>query len=139
MEPLMSRFIEGQDRSQSVLFPEQLEDWITDGCGCTTDAPKDYYSDTGVKFNSSSVKDAMDGRLNSILLFPVYDSTSGNGSNLTYHVIGFAGFYLTDYKFKGNGGTISGYFVKVDWNGQGAPGSTNYFGATNVRLVDPTS
>ena len=26
----MSRFIEGQDRSQSVLFPEQLEDWISE-------------------------------------------------------------------------------------------------------------
>jgi transposase len=30
MESLMSGFIEGQDRSQSVLFPEQLEDWITE-------------------------------------------------------------------------------------------------------------
>jgi transposase len=30
MELLMSRFIEGQDRSQRVLFPEQLEDWITE-------------------------------------------------------------------------------------------------------------
>src|SRR6476659_9228446 len=29
-ELLMSRFIEGQDRSQSVLFPEQLEDWISE-------------------------------------------------------------------------------------------------------------
>ena len=26
----MSGFIEGQERSQSVLFPEQLEDWITE-------------------------------------------------------------------------------------------------------------
>jgi transposase len=26
----MSRFIEGQQRSQSVLFPEQLEDWISE-------------------------------------------------------------------------------------------------------------
>lgn len=26
----MSRFIEGQDRSQGTLFPEQLEDWITE-------------------------------------------------------------------------------------------------------------
>ena len=26
----MSRFIEGQDRSQSVLFPERLEDWISE-------------------------------------------------------------------------------------------------------------
>jgi len=26
----MSRFIEGEQRTQSVLFPEQLEDWITE-------------------------------------------------------------------------------------------------------------
>ncbi len=26
----MSRFIEGQQRSQGVLFPEQLEDWIAE-------------------------------------------------------------------------------------------------------------
>lgn len=26
----MSRFIEGQDRSQGTLFPEQLEDWIAE-------------------------------------------------------------------------------------------------------------
>ena len=26
----MSRFIEGEHRTQSVLFPEQLEDWITE-------------------------------------------------------------------------------------------------------------
>ncbi len=24
----MGRFVEGQDRSQSVLFPERLEEWI---------------------------------------------------------------------------------------------------------------
>ena len=26
----MSRFIEGEQRTQSVLFPEQLEDWIAE-------------------------------------------------------------------------------------------------------------
>ena len=26
----MSRFIEGESRSQSVLFPERLEDWIAE-------------------------------------------------------------------------------------------------------------
>ena len=26
----MSRYIEGQQRSQGVLFPEQLEDWIAE-------------------------------------------------------------------------------------------------------------
>ena len=29
-EPMMSRFIEGESRSQSVLFPERLEDWIAE-------------------------------------------------------------------------------------------------------------
>ena len=28
--PMMSRFIEGEARSQSVLFPERLEDWIAE-------------------------------------------------------------------------------------------------------------
>ena len=26
----MKRFIEGQDRSQSTLFPERLEDWVSE-------------------------------------------------------------------------------------------------------------
>ena len=26
----MKRFIEGEDRSQSSLFPERLEDWISE-------------------------------------------------------------------------------------------------------------
>ena len=26
----MSRFIEGEERSQSVLFPESLDEWVTD-------------------------------------------------------------------------------------------------------------
>jgi hypothetical protein len=30
LELTMSRFIEGEARSQSVLFPERLDDWIAD-------------------------------------------------------------------------------------------------------------
>lgn len=26
----MTRFVEGEDRSQTVLFPERLEDWISE-------------------------------------------------------------------------------------------------------------
>ena len=26
----MTRFVEGEDRSQDVLFPERLEDWISE-------------------------------------------------------------------------------------------------------------
>ena len=31
VELLMGRYIDGQDRTQSVLFPERLDDWIDEG------------------------------------------------------------------------------------------------------------
>ena len=59
---------------------------------------------------------------------------------MKYHVIGFAGFYLTGFNFNGNQGKINGHFVKVDWNGKASTNpAANYFGATMVRLVDPSS
>ena len=60
---------------------------------------------------------------------------TGNGANLRYHVIGFAGFNLQVYEFKGNSGSIDGYFVKVDWQGTGTSDTSTYFGATTSRLV----
>ena len=127
------------DGSSGGTSPGTLGSWIQDGCSCTMSAPVWLHSDPGAKFNSSQVKNAMDARIDSNLLFPVYDQTSGNGANLQYHVIGFAGFHVTDYTFKGNSGTISGYFVKVDWNGSGTNSGSNYFGATTTQLVDPNS
>ena len=112
-----------------------LADWIQNGCNCSTSAPVYLYSDPGAKFNSSQVKDAMDAMMGKNMLFPVYDTTSGNGANLQYHVIGFAGFNLQGYSFKGNGGTIDGYFNKVDWEGTGTSDTSTYFGATTSRLV----
>ena len=69
------------------------------------------------------------------LLFPVYDTTSGNGANLQYHVIGWAGFHLTAWQARGNSGTITGYFVKIDWSGSGTTSAANYFGATTAVLT----
>ena len=112
-----------------------LASWILGGCSCKTSTPAWLYSDAGAKFNASEVKDAMDTRLGDDLLFPVYDTTQGGGSNLQYHVIGFAGFHVTGYAFQGNGGRITGYFTKVDWTGTGSGSASNYFGATTTRLV----
>jgi hypothetical protein len=61
--------------------------------------------------------------------------TSGNGANLQYHVIGFAGFNLTGYEFKGNNGEIYGSFTKVDWTGSGSSDTSTYFGATTSQLT----
>ena len=112
-----------------------LASWILNGCNCETDSPAWYYNDSGAKFNGSQVKSAMDARLGDTLLFPVYDDVQGNGSNLQYHIIGFAGFTVTSYQFKGNAGTIDGSFVHVDWQGSGTSDTSTYFGATTSRLV----
>ena len=77
----------------------------------------------------------MNAAVGRTLLFPVYDSTSGNGANLTYHVIGWAGFHVTGWAAKGTAATITGYFDKVDWEGSGSSQTSNYFGATTARMV----
>jgi Flp pilus assembly protein TadG len=123
------------DGSSGGSGQSTLADWILNGCGCSTSTPVWLNSDPGAKFNSSEVKAAMDQRIGSNLLFPVYDTISGNGSNLQYHVIGFAGFHLTGYTFKGNSGSMDGYFVHVDWEGSGTSNTSTYFGATTTQLV----
>jgi len=123
------------DGSRGGSGQSTLADWILDGCGCKTSAPVWLYSDTGAKFNGQEVKSAMDDRIGDTLLFPVYDSTQGSGSNLQYHIIGFAAFNVTSYQFKGNSGTIDGSFVHVDWQGSGTSDTSNYFGATTSHLI----
>jgi Flp pilus assembly protein TadG len=122
------------DGSQGGVGPSTLADWISGGLSGTMNIGW-YWGDPGVKFNSSQVKDAMDGRVDSDILLPVYDQVEGNGSNFMYEVIGWATFRLTDYKFKGNGGEISGYFVSVAWEGTPTEDTENYFGAKVVKLV----
>jgi hypothetical protein len=123
------------DGSRGGTGQSTLADWILNGCDCDITTPDWLYSDTGAKFNSSEVKSAMDDRINDKLLFPVYDEVQSNGSNLQYRIIGFAGFLVTSYQFQGNGGTIQGSFVHVDWQGTGTSDTSTYFGATTSQLV----
>ena len=112
-----------------------LADWILKGCSCTMATNTWLYSDTGAKFNSSEVKAAMDQQIGNILLFPVYDQTSGGGSNMQYHVLAFVGFKITGYKFNGSSGTITGSFQKVTWRGTGGSSSPSAYSATTVQLT----
>ncbi len=99
--------------------------------------PGQYNSDPGAKFNSSDVKGAMDQRLNTEMLFPVYRTIREEGANLEYEVIGWVGFYVTDFMGKGNGGTVSGYFSRVIWEGTlNGTGGTTDFGVRSVALID---
>jgi hypothetical protein len=122
------------DGSKGGTGPGTLADWISDGLDQSMPLGW-YYSDTGAKFSSSQVKDAMDARVGSVLLFPVYDAVQGNGSNLQYHIVGWAGFYMTGWTAHGNNATISGYLKHVAWEGLPSTSPTNYFGAVVVKLT----
>lgn len=98
------------------------------------------YSDVGAKFNSHGISSALADRLGTTLLFPVYDTLTGSGSNAVFHVISWVAFHLTGYHGSGSGSTdsLSGYFTRVIWNG--IQPATNQdipdLGAESVTLVN---
>jgi hypothetical protein len=99
----------------------------------------DYLSDPGAKWNDGPIQDALQARYRSDLLFPVYDTLSGQGSNAEYHVIGWVGFHLeSDVNGGGSSGSITGYFTQVIWDGiQSASGTTSPdFGVHSIELVN---
>lgn len=97
----------------------------------------DYSSNTGAKFSSQNVGSALDARIGSVLLFPVYDTLTGQGTNAVYHIIAWVGFKLTGYDIQGNSGTLYGSFTDITW--QGIPAAANSgqpnLGARVISLI----
>jgi hypothetical protein len=115
-----------------------LADWITKGYDQYLGLGG-YFSDPGAKFNNSQIQGALQARIGTELLFPVYDTLTGTGSNASYHVIAWAAFHLESIDASGTGGTITGYFTEVTWDGIPATTPTGggpNFGAHTVQLVD---
>ena len=82
--------------------------------------------------------DALDDRIGTVLMFPIYDVIIGTGSNAQYHVIGWVGFYLMSYEARGSSGSITGYFTQVIWDGLQSTDSSGQppdFGARSVQLI----
>jgi hypothetical protein len=123
------------DGSSGPQNPSTIAGWITNGCSCSTVTPKWLYGSPGARFNSSAVQNAMSRTIGKTMLFPVYDSTQGNGANLQYHVIGWSAFTITSYSLRGSSGYIAGYFVKTDWSGTGTTSPSNYYGVTTSVLT----
>src|SRR5207248_1564115 len=105
----------GGDQGQNTIA-----DWIKSGFAGPMSIGM-FYSMPGAKFNAAEV-DAMGDRLNTDMLFPIYDTVNDGGANLQYHVIGWAVFKPTSYDFQGNKGIISGSFDHVTWDGVGGTG-----------------
>jgi len=97
-----------------------------------------YRSDPGAKFSSQNVNGALDARVGTVLLFPVYKTLDGTGQNAQYDIIGWIGFHLTKETTHGNNATLEGYFTEyiaqgiLSARGSGAP---NTFGVKSVQLV----
>ncbi len=123
------------DGSGGTVGASALASWITNGFDQYLPLGS-YLSDPGAKWNSSPIQSALDSRIGTDLLFPIYDTLSGNGANATYHVIGWVGFHLTGVTARGNQGSLSGWFTQVIWSGiQATSGGTPDFGARTIALV----
>jgi Flp pilus assembly protein TadG len=125
------------DSSHGGTGPGTLADWVLHGLDAYMPLGQ-YYSDAGAKWNSSQVADALDRRVGTELLFPVYDKVTGTGSNAKYHVVGWVGFHLTSHEEHGSTGSITGYFTEVVWDGIAAKKDDGepYLGARTVNLID---
>ena len=100
-----------------------------------------YFSDPGAKWNNSSIQGALQGRYGTDLLFPVYDTLVGSGSNAEYHVIAWVGFHLQSETANGSSGTLTGYFTRIIWQGivsQSGPPNPAIpdLGVRTVALID---
>jgi Putative Flp pilus-assembly TadE/G-like len=96
-----------------------------------------YYAVPSANFNNSQFKSALNLRLNTEVLFPIYKTITGPGSNAQYDIIGWVGFVPTSFDAHGSNGTVYGSFKRVIWAGiQGTGGNQQNFGAYSVQLVE---
>jgi len=116
--------------------------WITDGFDKYLGLGK-YKSDPGAKFSSQNLQGALDDRIGTVLLFPVFKTLDGTGSNADYDIIGWIGFYLQSYGVHGNSATLHGYFTQYIAEGilsKHGPGSggvpSSFFGVKSIQLIE---
>jgi Flp pilus assembly protein TadG len=93
-----------------------------------------YFSDPGAKYNGNYIQAALNARVGTELLFPVYDTLIGSGSNASYHIIAWVGFYLESGSMNGSTGSLTGYFTHVVWQGVVPPGGGSTGSGTGPDL-----
>jgi hypothetical protein len=114
----------------------ELGDWIRNGFDRYMPLG-DYDARTGNPFSSSHVEGTLTDRLGTTLLFPIYRTLTGTGSNAKYEIVGWVGFHLTGLDLKGSKEKLFGHFTEVIWAGiQGSSGSSNSPGVHVVQLIE---
>jgi hypothetical protein len=110
--------------------------WILDGYDQYL--PLGYYnSDPGAKFSSATIQNALQARIGSVLLFPVFDTLTGNGQNAQYLIVGWVGFQLDSYTVHGNTATLTGAFMTFIAHGIQATTPSNQpdYGVRSIQLI----
>jgi Putative Flp pilus-assembly TadE/G-like len=96
-----------------------------------------YDAAPSTNFNSSSFQAALQARVGSEVLFPVYQPPITNGgSNAAFNIVGWVGFHIDSETANGNSGTLVGHFTRYIAQGlQQQTFSGNDFGARVIQLV----
>ena len=123
------------DGSHGGTSSATIGDWIRGGLDANMPLAW-YWGDPGSVFNSSHVRGALDDRMNTEILLPIFRQVQGGGSNFKYEVIGWVGWHLTGYKIGGKG-MLEGWFTRVIWAGiQSEKATDDDFGARAVGLIE---
>jgi Flp pilus assembly protein TadG len=130
------------DGENGTIGSSTESEWILHGFDKYLGIGK-YKSDPGAKFSSQNIQGALDDRMHTVLLFPVFKTLDGGGQNAQYDIIGWIGFYLTGYDVHGNNATLHGYFTTYIAEGilsRHSPGGggvpSSFFGVKSIQLIE---
>jgi hypothetical protein len=113
-----------------------IGDWIEQGFDEYMEIGK-YTAVPSAEFNDSHVKGALAARMNDVLLFPIYKTITGSGTNAEFDVVGWVGFKVTSFEASGSSGKVRGAFTEVIWEGiQSNSGANLNYGVRSVALVE---
>jgi Flp pilus assembly protein TadG len=128
----------GDDDDEGTPGTSEQADWIRRGFDKFLGTGK-FRSNPGAKFSSTEIRGALDDRINTVLLFPVFRTLEGEGQNAKYDIIGWIGFNLLSYKVNGNNAELTGYFTEfiaqgvLASSGSGVPPT---FGVKSIQLIE---
>lgn len=126
--------------------------WLATGEGCvaTTDTTTWVPDSTGVSVPKACTDADLSSLVGQVVDIPVFDQTNGlTGSNGSYHIVAYAAFYLTGYRFpstqqksilthafpcKGPDTCISGVFTLDITPPNGTIGTGPYVGVTVIQM-----
>lgn len=96
-----------------------------------------YDAAPSANFNNSQFVGSLTEHVPDELLFPIYRTITGPGSNAQYDIIGWVGFKVSYFDPNGSKSFVKGSFVSVVWEGIHSNSGTNMnYGVRAIELVE---